>query len=83
MELWIRSQDKEHLTKVCDVDLGYEDKRAVLINNYVMGRYKTKERALEVIDEIQRLLKGLYMEYSGVATIATETNKLVYEMPKE
>ena len=60
MELWIRSQDREVLTKVIDVYKqadtneiwAYSDR---CIKN-CLGVYKTKERALEVLDEIQDLL---------------------------
>ena len=61
MELWIRSQDKRILQKVDNVFLNanYDNKR---ISTYdgdstTLGEYKTKERALEVLDEIQNILK--------------------------
>ena len=64
MELWVRSQDKEKLV----LAKGFETQHtnydggcqifAVWENNYQMvGKYKTKERALEVLDEIQNILK--------------------------
>lgn len=61
MDLWIRSQDKRILQKVDNVflDANYENKR---ICNYAddykteLGTYKTKERALEVLDEIQNFI---------------------------
>ena len=63
MELWIRSQDKLKLVKVNYV-YAIENK----INSFsiygetidsapIIGRYETKERALEVLDEIQNILK--------------------------
>lgn len=66
MELWIRSQDKRILQKIDNIylDANYGNKR---ICNYVddykteLGTYKTKERALEVLDEIQNLLKPKYI----------------------
>ena len=76
MELWVRSQDKRILKK-CNYIRMHE-----LIENedYVLedeeidyGRYKTKERALEVLDEIQIEIDT----YGG--TMAQR----VYEMPKE
>lgn len=62
MELWIRSQDKRILIKVYNIFLNanYDNKR---INTYdgdsniTLGEYKTKERALEVLDEIEKTLK--------------------------
>lgn len=60
MELWIRSQKNEKLRqglfKVNEIELGdYDnDMNCLVINNlYCVGIYKTKERALEVLDEIQ------------------------------
>lgn len=58
MELWVRSQDKTKLIKVDNVFIEeYVCGGAnVETNNCVLGTYKTKERALEVLDEIQELL---------------------------
>ena len=66
MELWIRSQDRENLV----LTKGFETQHtnydggcqifAVWQNNYQMvGKYKSKERALEVLDEIQNLLNPM------------------------
>ena len=63
MELWIRSQDRTNLIKV---------EHVAIVNNYTInamstnwdydiGTYKTKERALEVLDEIQNILKPKYI----------------------
>lgn len=68
MELWIRSQDRGSLVKVDNlyVSVGnyicyYVEKGKEIPNTYYrpsgeLGRYKTKERALEVLDEIQAYL---------------------------
>lgn len=78
MELWIRSQDKRILQKVDNIflDANYENKRISTYDgdNVELGTYKTKERALEVLDEIQDLLQNAYIGNS---------NRIVYEMPKE
>ena len=80
MELWIRSQNKELLMK--SPELRYNQKE----NDYsilaydtlgvyrLLGRYKTKERVIEILDEIQDLLQNAYVGNS---------NKIVYQMPKE
>ena len=70
MELWIRSQDKENLVKTINkIGLHYLNKNMIIANyqpDFVgtqgeyyekLGTYKTKERALEVLDEIQNILK--------------------------
>lgn len=63
MELWIRSQDKTSLTKIDNICV--VDNRIVFIpNNHngrvTLGTYKTNARALEVLDEIQKMLEIKY-----------------------
>ena len=100
MELWIRSQDKKFLAKVNNIIC--EDK-ALYYDHHeakaTLGIYKTKERALEVLDEIQNILKP-QMIISKVGKPIAETcdgtiyrepdeydfkelSTYVYEMPKE
>ena len=69
MELWVRSQDKMNLVKVRQISVNYQDNKQIIANytpeSYensgvyyeLLGTYKTKERALEVLDEIQNILK--------------------------
>ena len=59
MELWIRSQDKKCLIKAKIIKYENSCLRGATDDDgwyYDLGRYK-KERALEVLDEIQNLLK--------------------------
>ena len=53
MELWIRSQDRKRLYKVDEItiDRNMNNTCDIWCNNY-LGTYKTKERAIEVLDEI-------------------------------
>ena len=65
MELWIRSQDKEVLTRVIDIwkDADKNEiwsKSSFAIKN-CLGIYKTKERTIEVLDEIENILKPKYI----------------------
>ena len=61
MDLWIRSQDKEMLCKAECVELMYDDPvyAEIYLNgnypNLIVGCYE-KQRALEVLGEIQKLL---------------------------
>ena len=65
LDLWIRSQNKIGNYK-SDAQvirrIGYEDKKeefAILNNDNIselLGTYKTKERALEVLDEIEKII---------------------------
>lgn len=102
MELWIRSQDKMNLVKVNDVSVNYRNNTQI-IANYIpdfigkegeyyetLGTYKTKERALEVLDEIcDTITKNkAFVLYSNIGDFS-EMNKNkevfqpVYKMPEE
>ena len=104
MELWIRSQDSEALTKVNMGVMFWKDvnNRNCIVNKdnatgfSILGAYKTKERALEVLDEIQNILKIKNMyEYDRESVLkgwnnidADKINEVrqqmsVYEMPRE
>ena len=84
MELWVRSQDKSSIVKVDNlyVSVGnyicyYVEKGKEIPNTYYrpsgeLGRYKTKERAIEILDEIQNIL----IDYSKMS-------RVVYQMPED
>ena len=86
MELWIRSQDKMNLVKVRQISVNYQDNKQIIANYMpelyensgeyyeILGTYKTKERTLEVLDEIQDLLQNAYVG---------SLNRIVYQMPKD
>lgn len=63
MELWIRSQDKEVLTRVVDIwkdaDKNEIWSKSSFATKNCLGIYKTKERAIEILDEIQMLLQPI------------------------
>ena len=77
IELWVRSQDKIKLIKVnyCYIR-DWQDHFAIEGETFdsapIIGEYKTKERALEVLDEIQNILET-----------RNDVNQMVYEMPQE
>ena len=71
MELWIRSQDKKTLMNITRL---YEFSNAIFSidsreNEIILGTYKKGKRALEILDDIEKLI---ILNYKGV-----------YEMPKE
>ena len=85
MNLWVRSQDKTNLVKISQISLNYQNNKQI-IANYIpdfypnsgeyyefLGTYKTKERAIEVLDEIQDLLQNVYVGGS---------NRIIYQMPE-
>ena len=101
--MWIRSQDKLCLTKndaMVIVDNHKNNKKVwSLINvggfQYNLGTYNSKERALEVLDEIQAYLENNYVAINDMPQhnnnpwidyyprYITRTTKTVYQMPKE
>lgn len=103
MELWIRSQDKSSIVKVDNlyVSVGnyicyYVEKGKEVPGTYYrpsgeLGRYETKERALEVLDEIQSRLtpnfkiNGSYqeMDLTVKAYLLNTQYGVIYKMPKE
>ena len=97
MELWIRSQDKMNLVKVRQISVNYQDNKQIIANYMpelyensgeyyeILGIYKTKERAIEVLDEIQNILICKYMislDYKN-ALGSNFTSKQIQEVLKE
>lgn len=90
MEIWIRSQDREHLVLATDIDIDYSDKSMIMINNYYMAKYKTPERALEILDEITQMM-NINTAITGtnddmdiqIKALYLSKSRLLYIMPKE
>lgn len=92
MTLWIRSQNKELLMQVKYLHINAyaekdKDVRIYSYGNddfsYLLGTYKTKERALEVLDEIQDIIIStsiIPLENNDAITCGSAK---VYEMPEE
>lgn len=74
MELWIRSQDRELLVLCKGFELQHTRYDngcqifAVWENNYqLVGKYKDKTRALEILDEIHNILQPrVYIEQPDI-----------------
>lgn len=75
MNLWVRSQDKECLINISNIQYVYKNNMHGLGTYYdnlkILGEYKSKERALKVLGEIQEILE------------TRTVSQMVYEMPKE
>lgn len=90
MELWVRSQFRDALIKLNNI-YTYKTGNEIELRTdfsvskeYILGRYATKERALEVLDEIQRLITDLqYMSYAVDSSSFYSYRPNVYEMPQE
>lgn len=97
--MWVRSQDKEFLMKVDNINLGIgvdtkkPNKLFTFVDgvttSFTLGTYKSKERALEVLDEISKQLsinKAIEIcSNLGDMTQANRENYIytqVYQMPE-
>ena len=79
MNLWVRSQDKNKLVPIND-ELYIPNSRTgedfgIFYKDKMLGYYKTKERVIEVLDEIQKLLK--------TAELNDDINVIVHQMPEK
>lgn len=86
MEVWVRSQDKNRFAKANIFSYDYEVNRHIVnCNGYPYGVYNSKERCLEIIDEIQLLLEnnGSTNDRISQAISGIKNEFIVYEMPKE
>lgn len=85
MDLWIRSQDKTKLIKTDGIGLTPIGLSIYSIGTTgVLATYSTKERALKILDEIQRHLAYLeQMISAGRAMELDFESDFVYEMPGE
>lgn len=94
MELWIRSQDGESLIPVnkpivvFDTSILYKESASYFIT---IGKYKTKERTIEVLNDIQNKLSydmhldGSYewMDIQMKGMMVKGMMGYIYRMPKK
>lgn len=75
MELWIRSQDRKNLILAKDIVVTEKSIKVYKETELstTVGIYKTKERAMEVLDEIQNY----------IILPNTDNSAYVYQMPEE
>ena len=85
--MWIRSQDKKRLINVPAVFANWNTPTQICCNMddespyYWLGNYKSTERAVEVIDEIQGHNERI--EIAKLGGINCFETPLTYQMPKE
>ena len=86
MDLWIRDSSKQELVKCSRIKIeeGFETNQDYITRSYYtiynfdgvhinwLGEYKTKERAMEILDEIETILLENFNE-----------SCMVFEMPKD
>ena len=90
MNLWVRSQNKELLMK--SPELRYKQKgnnHSLLaydtLGGYrILGVYKTKRKALDVLDEIQNKINLINLGHDfGSPMIDLKNPTYIYQMPEE
>ena len=97
MELWIRSQDKEVLLNIKGIQ--YQNYKLVenetveaniligfynYYDNEILGEYETKERALEVLTEIQNKINLINLGHDfGNPMIDLKNPTYIYQMPEK
>jgi len=81
--IWIRSQNGNRLCFVKDIQIfSHATYFPIYADGAEIASYRTKKRALEVLDEIQdRIIEKDLSEFWGYE-LANSINP-VYEMPKE
>lgn len=88
MELWVRSQDKMKLVNNCNLYISNEIRNEYVIedlnNKYLkLGTYKTKERALEVLTEIQNKINLINLGHDfGSPMVDLKNPTYIYQMPE-
>lgn len=97
MELWIRSQDKEVLLNIKGIQ--YQNYKLVenetveaniligfynYYDNEILGEYETKERALEVLNEIQNKINLINLGHDfGSPMVDLKNPTYIYQMPEK
>lgn len=88
MDLWVRSQDKMLLTKVDNIDYNscntsdYGEIHSLFVNTrFNVGEYATKERCLEILDDIQEVIENLPIFVKGAGELTKEDMEKVLLFP--
>lgn len=83
MDLWIRSRDRAvlvNLKNIIKISLSYIDDSVIAYDitgtAIGLGKYSTEKRALEILDEIQKILQPCVL-------FGNVTGSYVYEMPEK
>ena len=72
--IWVRSQNKEVLVEVENLAI-FSKEGSYEIHSYTecLGKYSTKEKALKVLDKIQR----------AIISQLCDINRIVFQMPQD
>lgn len=92
--MWVRTQDKEILMKVDNINLGIDvDTKKPnrlftfvdgVTTSFTLGKYKSKERAIEVLDEVEKKINLINLGHDfGSPMIDLKNPTYIYQMPNE
>lgn len=92
----MRSQDRMNLVKVRQISLDYQNNKQIIANYMpelyensgeyyeILGTYKTKERAIEILDEIQEAKLGnFHYRCPSNVKISSKEDTIIYQMPED
>lgn len=89
MELWIRSQDRKEIRPQPKLGIDKLEGLYYIVDRYdferayILGKYETEERAIEILDEIQNILSPKYiLDSSSIKTIGNsyyDENGMIYQ----
>ena len=91
MNLWIRTQDRAGILK-CEklyIQVLNGEFHILNENEFPLGIYETRGKALEVLDEIQEKINNIHKDYLMACMKEKGTYEVIawsdftYEMPKE
>lgn len=82
--MWIRSQDLKILTEIHDLDI--DGANQIWNGCSLLGKYSSEEKALEVLDEIQKVISD--KRYCAIDNVTRKSYILnkgvhVYQMPAD
>ena len=78
MNLWIRSQNRKYFEIANSIEISQNNENVILVNNKEYGSFETKERTMEILDNIQTLIEEYYDCQDNDIILSP-----VYSMPKE
>ena len=81
--MWIRSQDRKTLVNADKFSVSKEHEVFRIYSvNYFLGEYSTEEKAMEVMNMIQRRIE-LAIKFYEISSVFSNESEYVFNMPKD
>ena len=88
--MWVRTQNKETLVKADKLYIDKNNNKYTINFDsctdrwYILGTYKSKERAIEVLDEVEKKINLINLGHDfGSPMIDLKNPTYIYQMPNE